>query len=145
MAMTLMIENINSDISAYPSGKSETPPNSSYYKFYQSKLRQLITQTRYRKEQEVRIARQKQSKNSSNDNRLSEQRLHREYMNQIRERSKIQTQEILSNQTDDSKKRTESIVSSSSRSITLSVTSTTILTSVESRPKVIFKTKQTPV
>jgi hypothetical protein len=142
MAMTLMIENINNDFSSYPSGRSEATNNGSYYKFYQTKLRQLVTQTQQRKEQEARIARQKQTKN---DNRTSEQRLHKQYMNHIRERSKMQTQEILSNRTDEQKKRSDSVLSSSTRTVTLSINSTNISTSMESRPKIIFKTKQTPM
>lgn len=138
--MTLMIENLNNDFSVYPTGRSEGLPTGSYYKFYQTKLRQLLTQTRYRKEQEARIARQRQTKNTTNDNRLTEQRLHREYMNHIRERSKVQTQEILANKNDESiKKRPDSVLSSSTRTVTLSITST----SMESRPKIIMKPKQT--
>jgi len=140
MAMTLMIENINNEFSSYPSGRSEVKNNGSYYKFYQTKLRQLVTQTQHRKEHEARIAQQKHTKN---DNRTSEQRLHKAYMNHIRERSKMQTQEILLNRTDEQKKRSDSVLSSSTRTVTLSINSTNISTSMESRPKIILKTKQT--
>jgi (p)ppGpp synthase/HD superfamily hydrolase len=144
MAMTLMIENINHDISSFPPEKSEATIGGSYYKFYQLKLRQLVTQTRYRKEQEARIARQKQSKNQPIDNRLSEQRLHKEYMNYVRDRAKNPTQEIVTNKNDEQKRRSESVLSYSNRTITLSVTPTNISTPIESRPKVIVKPKQTP-
>jgi hypothetical protein len=145
MAVAMVVlENVNNALSSCPSGKSERVPNGSYYKFYQAKLRQLVTQTRYRKEQEVRITRERQSKTSSNDNnnRISEQRLHKEYMNHIRERTKIHAQEIISNKTDEPKKRSDSVLSKiSNRTITLNITSTP----VESRPKYRVRTKQTPV
>jgi len=145
MAMTLMIENINNEFSSYSSGRSAMANTGSYYRFYQTKLRQLITQTRHRKEHEARIARQKQSKNPPvNDNRITDQWLHKQYMNHIRERSKMQTQEIPSSKTDEPKKRSDSVLSSSTRTVTLSINSTNILTSMESRPKIILKTKQTP-
>ena len=138
MAMALMIENINNDFTLYPSGRSEvTTNNGSYYKFYQSKLRQLVTQTRYRKEQETRLARQR----PANDNRVSEQRLHREYMNHIRERSKIQAQEILSSRLEDQRKRSDSVTSTRTRTIALSITSTNYSTAIETRPKPIVKPK----
>lgn len=150
MAMTLMIENINNDFTVYPSARSDAPSataQGSYYKFYQSKLRQLVTQTRYRKEQEARITRQKQPKLSTTDQRLSEQRLHKEYMNHIRERSKIQVQEMLTNKLDECRKTNESIMSNTSRTVTLSVMPSAISssTTMELRSKPPVKARQTPV
>ena len=133
MAMTLMIDNINIHHAPY---KSDALPSGNYYKFYQTKLRQLVTQTRYRKEQEARISRQKQT---PDNNRITEQRLHKEYMNHIRERSKIQSQEILTNKLDDIRKSSDSIRSNTNHTPTLSISST----SIESRPKSIIKPKST--
>ena len=144
--MTLMVENISNDFTVYSTTKPDTPtPQGSYYRFYQSKLRQLVTQTRYRKEQETRLARQKQAKHSLTDQRLSEQRLHKEYMNHIRDRTKAQTQEILGNKLDESRKNCESILSNTSRSMNLSVTASTISTSMEPRPKPIGRSRPTEV
>lgn len=144
--MTLMIENIHNDFTVRSSARSQaTASNGSYYKFYQSKLRQLVTQTRYRKEQEARVARQKLLKNPANEHRLSEQRLHKEYMNHIRERSKIQAQEILSNKPDEPRRSVESVLSNTNRTVTLSITSTNISTAMESRPKYTVRPRQTPV
>jgi hypothetical protein len=165
MAMTLMIENISNDFSLHRSGRSTTTttPSGCYHNFYQSKLRQLLTQLRYRKEQQARIIRQNQSKNPLNDiNRIYEQRLHKEYMNHIRERSKIQSKEILSNRIDEQKKRSDSVLSNSNRidaqkkrsdstmsnsnrTTLSSISPTNIITSIESRPKSIVKPKQTSV
>ncbi len=139
MAMTLMIENINNDFTTYPSGRSEITPNGSYYRFYQSKLRQLVTQTRYRKEQDARIAREKQA----NENRIAEQRLHREYMNHIRERTKAQ--DIVTNKQDVQQKRSASVMSNPTRTITLSITSASFSPTIEIRTKPVTKPKQAPV
>jgi hypothetical protein len=143
MAMTLMIENINNDISLYSSEKPGTSLGGSYYKFYQLKLRQLVTQTRYRKEQDARIARQKLAKNPPVNNCLTQQRIHKEYMNYIRDKAKNSTQEIPTNKSDEQKKRCESVLSYSNRTITLSMTPTNLSAPLESRPKAIVKTKQT--
>jgi hypothetical protein len=143
--MTLLIANINNDISLFSSAKPETALGESYCKFYQTKLRQLVTQTRYRKEQDARIARQKQINNQSSDHRLSEQRLHKEYMNHIRERSKIHLQEALKSKNDDYGNRSDSISPNSNQTLTLSITSTNFPMSSESRPKTLFKTTQKPV
>ena len=133
MAMVLMIDNIHNDISSYGTGKTDiSPGGGNYYKFYQSKLRQLITQTRYRKEQETRLTKQK-SKNSIQDN----QRLHKEYMNSIRERPKPPAQENYTNKLDDHRKSMENIIVNMSRTPTLSI----ISTSIESRPKSIVKSR----
>lgn len=133
MAMILMIENINNDISTYATGKTDVSPGGgNYYKFYQSKLRQLITQTRYRKEQDARLARQK-AKVPTQDN----QRLHKEYMNNIRERVKVSTQENYTNKLDDRRKSMENMIVNTSRTPTLSI----ISTSIESRPKSIVKAR----
>jgi hypothetical protein len=144
MAVTILIDNLDNDISLQSSARFGTINSESYYKFYQLKLRQLVTQTRYRKEQDARLSRQKQWKNPANENRIPEQKVHREYMNQIRERSKIQAQEILAKKPDDQKKGSGSIASNTNRTVTASVTSTNLPSTAESRSKIISKPRQTP-
>jgi hypothetical protein len=83
MPTTLLIP--YADMSMLPRS-TDVSDNTSYYRFYQSKLRQLLTQTRYRKEQETRIARQKLS--ADMERFAQQQRFHRECMNHIRQHAK---------------------------------------------------------
>lgn len=89
--MTFMIYNVNHEMPFYPSDKSDITVGGSYYKFYQLKLRQLLTQTRYRKEQEARLARQKTPITAERFNQ--QQRLHKEYIHQFREQIKVQPED----------------------------------------------------
>ena len=86
--MTFMIYNMNNEMPFYPSNKADLTAGGSYYKFYQSKLRQLLTQTRYRKEQEARLARQKTPITA--ERFAHQQRVHREYISHLREQTIVQ-------------------------------------------------------
>ena len=80
---SLTMDEISNDLLWNPSLRSALTPSESYYRFYQTKLRQLLTQTRNRKEQELRLSRQKLGKRA-----FTPQQYCIEYMNQIQERSR---------------------------------------------------------
>jgi len=132
MTATLMFENRNSHRCSFPPEEKQSTNRKSYYKFYQLELRQLLTE-RLHQEQITKPSKPKHSKT---------QRLHKEYMDRIHEKSKIQLRNL------DNDKRSSSVLSINNRSTKDPVTFTIISTktcatgTTESRPKCILKTKQ---
>jgi hypothetical protein len=136
MTATLMFENRNSHRCSFPPEEKQSTTRKSYYKFYQLELRQLLTE-RLHQEQVTKPSKQKHSKIQ-----FSNQRLHKEYMDRIHEKLKIQSRNP------DNDKRSSSVLSINNRSTKDPVTFTIISTNIcatnttESRPKCILKTKQ---
>ena len=137
-----MIENINSDIFSGPLTMLEMTSNGSYYAFYELKLRQLLTQNRYRKEQRVRIARQKQPRIESIDNQLRQQRSYEENMSHVEEQSKTSLQ-VSTHQNGDQKKESDSVLLNFDRTPIFNTKSINKSKSTESRPVSTLKTKYT--
>lgn len=147
MALTLMVDNISPRTCSFPPEDLPTYSSSSgksYYKFYQLKLRQLVTETRHREEQEAKAIKPKNIKSQSQKRRSC-----KDYMTNVRE--KLQTQSSNISKNDDSG-QTNSLVSVSHRrtqdAVTFTITSspppaTTLIT--ESRPKPTSKAKKTPL
>ena len=119
-----MVYNINNEILFPTVEKTDLETSGSYYKFYQSKLRQLMTQTRYRKEQEARFARMRIPLNK--DSFIKQQRFHHEYLNYLRERAKSSCQDSL---IDQSSVHEQSFISSRTNPSTVLSTTTIATTS----------------
>jgi hypothetical protein len=140
MTTTLVYERINTHSCAFPLEELKSTYGKSYYKFYQLKLRQLLTENRYRHEYDGKYSKQKQSKTA-----LNEKRSTKEYMNNLREKIKRQSPN------DDNEKRASSIIGLTNRrtkdSVTFTITTTDISTTntiipTGTRPKSILKIKQ---
>ena len=131
-----MIYNINNEIIFPSMEKPELTEGGSYYKFYQIKLRQLLTQTRYRKEQEARLARMRTP--LYKDQLIQQQRFHHEYLNYLRERSKPSSQDSF---IDQNSTHEQSIISNRTIPSTIISTTTTSSASIESRAKTLVPPK----
>jgi len=140
MTATLIYERTNNHSCAFPIEELKSTYGKSYYKFYQLKLRQLLTENRSRQEHDTKYSKQKQSPTPLNDKRLP-----KDYMHHFREKIKIQSQN------DDNGKRANSVLGMTNRRtkdyVTFTITSTDIPTRnpiipTETRPKSILKNKQ---
>jgi hypothetical protein len=136
MTATIMFENRNSHRCSFPPEEKQSTIRKSYYKFYQLELRQLLTE-RVHHEQVTKPSKPKHSKTQFNN-----QRFHKEYMDRIHEKSKIQSRNP------DNDKRSSSVLSINNHGtkdpVIITITSKNICTAstTESRPKCILKTKQ---
>lgn len=136
MTATILYERINTPRCAFPSEQLQLTNGKSYYKFYQLKLRQLLKENSSRQEHDGK---------SSKPTLFNDKRYSQEYMNHLREKMKIQSQN------EDIGRRARSVVAVTNRrakeSVTITITSTEISTTntiiqTESRPKSILKTGQ---
>jgi hypothetical protein len=130
MTTTIMFEPISHFSCSFPLEQLQSLYGKSYYKFYQLRLRQVLTENQYRQEHYVKHSRQKRPKNQANEKRLA-----KEYMNKLRDKMKIQSQN------DDQGKRASSVLATTKRrpkdTVMINIASTT-----EARPKAILKTRQ---
>ncbi|CAF2383899.1 unnamed protein product [Rotaria sp. Silwood2] len=131
---------MNNHSCSFPFEETQRTQKNSDFKFYQHKLRQLLTESRYRQEQHAKNSKQSQLKTQ-----LNYKLLHRKYMNHIRQTMKMRSQN------DNYGKKSSSVLSIANRRkreyISVTITSTNISTtstiiSTESGPKSILKTKQ---
>jgi len=136
MTATLVYERLNTHSCAFPIEELKSTYGKSYYKFYQLKLRQLLTENQSRQEHDGKYSKQKQSKAALNEKRSAKQ-----YMNHLQEKVKTQSSN------DDNGKRASSVVGLTNRrtkdSITFTITTATdTIIPTETRPKSILKMKQ---
>lgn len=136
MTATILYERINTPRCAFPSEQLQLTNGKSYYKFYQLKLRQLLKENSSRQEHDGKSSKQM----LFNDKRYSQ-----EYMNHLRDKMKIQSQN------EDIGRRAKSVVAVTNlrakELVTITITSTEVSTTntiiqTESRPKSILKTGQ---
>ncbi|CAF4119955.1 unnamed protein product [Rotaria magnacalcarata] len=142
--MTVAIDLFGNDIVNYSSSKWdkwEQETDKPYCKIYQLKLTEVLTYNRYRREQQTYINRERFNTKQSINYRLNEQRLHKEYMNHVRERTKAHAQDIIANY----KKKSNTYSIKAKQPIALSVTTNNISPVLESRPKCTSKTKLPPL
>lgn len=147
MAVTLMLDNTSSRTCSFPSEdlpSHTTHTGKSYYRFYQLKLRQLVTETRHREEQESKLGKPKSSKSQ-----LQKKRSCKDYMNRIKEKIQTQSQTSSNSSKSDSDGQGSSVVSMAHRrtqdAVTFTITSSPIPTNpliMESRPKPMPKPKK---
>ena len=101
MAVALVVENVNTRSCALPAEEFKSPSSTSasektYYKFYQLKLRQLVTENRHREEQEAKTGKSKQAKHLSR-----KKRSYKDYMHHVREKMQLQSQDCSTNREED--------------------------------------------
>ncbi|CAF4878514.1 unnamed protein product [Rotaria sp. Silwood1] len=136
--MISMIDILNNNINQYPS----LTVDGSYCKLYELRLKDLVAYNRFRKEKQAQCVHEKLNQNQSSDNHLSEQRLHTEFINYRRERRKLQSQELLTN---NYKKQSNHSPLKTNRTIALNIISNNIPTITEPRSKCTIKTKLPPI
>ncbi|CAF0913895.1 unnamed protein product [Rotaria sp. Silwood1] len=140
MTTTLIIERSNNHRCSFPLEETQSTYKKSYFKFYQHKLRQLLTENRYRQEHYIKYSKKNRVKTQFNHKLL-----HKEYMNHIGQTMKMRLQN------DNYGKKPTSVLSIANRrnhaTVSVTITSTSISTtntiiSTEFAPKSILKTKQ---
>ena len=143
MSLPLTMENGRSSRCSFPDEEiSPTPSEKSYYKFYQSKLRQMLTKNRlYHEQTETNILDRRQEKPLSNRKQSC-----REYMKHVRDKMQLQSQGSVTNRSDiDHGKRPSRVVSvtgqRTKQSVMFTITSANPPAS-EVRPKTLFRVKQ---
>lgn len=142
--MSVAVDLFTNDTMTYSSEKSEKweqDIDRPYCKVYQLRLSEVANYNRYRREQQARMHRDRYNIKQSIDFRLHEQQVHKEYMKQMRERTKAQVQEVVATY----KKKRQDFAIKAKQTVTLSIVSSNISPSLEPRSKCISKTKLPPL
>ena len=140
MTGTLIFERTCNHSYSFPFEEIRSTCEKSCHNFYQHKIRQLLTENRYREKQNAKYSQQNQLESQFNSTRF-----HKEYMNQIREKIKMRSPN------DDNEKRSNDVMSVTRRctndAVTFAITSSNIPTTnkkilTKSKRKSTLQTKQ---